>query len=69
MKAKDTPPRQALRDGEHDAKLLLDIGHGAQEDRNRSNAQTHEKFMGFAVRNQTQIHLLVDAFVELVYPV
>lgn len=65
MKPKETPPTP--RDGESDAKLLLDLVNGGAGNMNGLDDQ--EKWKRLAVEKEEQILYLVDAYVELIQPV
>ena len=64
------------RVGESDAKLLLDLGHGSQLGAELSDVDGDafvrgdlEKVRKLAMANEGQIQGLLDAYVELLYPV
>lgn len=65
MKPKETLPTP--RDGESDAKLLLDLVNGG--DGNMNGLDDQEKWKRLVIEKEAQILCLVDAYVELIHPV
>lgn len=61
------------RVGESDAKLLLDLGHGPQLGMESNDVNTFargdfDKVRKLAIANEAHIQGLVEAYIELLYP-